>query len=68
MPKVRHGSKQARTMGSFSGDPLKRHAVPPQALEPMKLTRLIRDERCDECDWPEVCAADRTCWHEERDA
>lgn len=29
------------------------------------LTTLERDERCDGCDWPDVCAGDRTCWREE---
>ena len=42
-------------------DPLE--AAPTRASQP--LTRLERDEQCDSCRWPDLCAEDRTCWREE---
>lgn len=27
---------------------------------------VVTDERCSVCSWPEVCAADRTCWEENK--
>lgn len=33
--------------------------------EKAALTRLVTDSRCDGCGWPDVCAADRTCWLDE---
>lgn len=29
------------------------------------LTRLVRDLLCYGCEWPDVCAQDRTCWLDE---
>lgn len=29
------------------------------------LTTLTVNERCDNCDWPETCAQDQTCWRRE---
>jgi hypothetical protein len=53
-----------RTMGQYDAPA---GTVPDALREPKPLTFLVRAERCSDCQWPEVCEGDRTCWHDERD-
>ena len=32
----------------------------------MPITTLVIEERCDGCEWPDICTKDRTCWKQEK--
>ena len=57
---IKSGRIPARTLGQAI--PYAPADVPRAA----KWDMVVTDDRCPDCAWTDVCANDRTCWHENK--